>query len=78
MKNCCENKSVELEKLRAKQKYVLVTVLIINTLMFFLEFLFGVLSKSTALLADSLDMLGDASVYAFSLYVINKSVKWES
>lgn len=46
--------------------------------MFFIEFTFGVLSKSTSLLADSLDMLGDASVYAFSLYVINKSSMWKA
>lgn len=41
--------------------------------MFFLEFSFGVISKSSALLADSLDMLGDATVYGFSLYVLHRS-----
>jgi cation diffusion facilitator family transporter len=78
MKSCCENKSSELVALREKQKNVLVIVLIINTLMFFIEFIFGYLSSSTALIADSLDMLGDATVYAFSLYVINKSIKWKA
>lgn len=78
MKSCCESKSVELDQLRHKQKNVLVIVLVINALMFFVEFTFGILSKSTALLADSLDMLGDATVYAFSLYVINKSDQWKA
>jgi len=78
MKSCCEAKSTELDQLRTKQKNVLLIVLVINALMFFVEFYFGVLSKSTALLADSLDMLGDATVYAFSLYVINRSMKWKA
>lgn len=78
MKSCCEAKSTELEQLRTKQKNVLLIVLLINALMFFVEFIFGILSKSTALLADSLDMLGDATVYAFSIYVINKSMKWKA
>lgn len=75
MKSCCDAKSTELDQLRTKQKNVLIIVLVINALMFFIEFAFGILSKSTALLADSLDMLGDATVYAFSLYVINRSMK---
>ncbi len=78
MKSCCEAKSTELEQLRTKQKNVLIIVLVINALMFFVEFTFGLLSQSTALLADSLDMLGDAIVYAFSLYVINRSMKWKA
>jgi len=78
VKGCCENKSEELALLRRKQKNVLIIVLVVNTLMFFIEFTFGILSKSTALLADSLDMLGDATVYAFSLYVVDKSSKWKA
>tara|TARA_Y100000768_G_scaffold316879_1_gene252036 strand:- start:3308 stop:3922 length:615 start_codon:yes stop_codon:yes gene_type:complete len=78
MKSCCEAKSTELDQLRTKQKKVLLIVLAINAIMFFVEFTFGILANSTALLADSLDMLGDATVYAFSLYVINKSIKWKA
>ncbi|PIK14858.1 cation diffusion facilitator family transporter [Halobacteriovorax sp. JY17] len=78
MKSCCESKSTELDQLREKQKNVLIIVLIINFSMFLVEFFYGLLSNSTALLSDSLDMLGDATVYAFSLYVINKSVKWKA
>ncbi len=39
-------------------------VLAINAAMFFIEFTAGILGRSTALLADSLDMLGDTAVYA--------------
>lgn len=70
MKSCCEAKSSELEILKVKQGKVLKIVLWINFVMFFLEFGFGILSGSAALMADSLDMLGDAAVYAFSLYVL--------
>ncbi|MFZ9001884.1 MAG: cation diffusion facilitator family transporter [Bacteriovoracaceae bacterium] len=78
MKSCCESKSDELIVLRDKQKTALLIVLIINSLMFVIEFTFGILSQSTSLLADSLDMLGDASVYAFSLYVLNRGLKWKA
>ena len=35
--------------------------------MFVVESVAGVIANSTALLADSVDMLGDAIVYGFSL-----------
>lgn len=78
MKRCCENKSKELELLKGKQATVLKVVLAINAFMFVIEFGGGVISKSSALLADSLDMFGDATVYAFSLYVLNKSQLWRA
>ena len=78
MKSCCEAKASELEKLRLKQGRVLKIVLAVNAVMFLIEATFGVLSKSTALLADSLDMFGDATVYGFSLYVLNRNNIWKS
>ena len=78
MKSCCEAKASALERLRLKQGRVLKIVLAVNAAMFLIEVSFGILSKSTALLADSLDMFGDATVYAFSLYVLNKSGVWKS
>lgn len=48
-------------------------VLIINFGMFLVEAIFGLKSHSNALLADSLDMLGDAFVYGLSLVVLSKS-----
>ncbi len=44
--------------------------------MFLLEAIAGLLIHSTSLLADSVDMLGDAIVYGFSLYVIGRSSVW--
>lgn len=78
MKQCCEAKATALEQLRTKQGRVLKIVLAINAGMFLIEATFGILSKSTALLADSLDMFGDATVYAFSLYVLNRNNVWKS
>jgi Co/Zn/Cd efflux system component len=46
--------------------------------MFCLEVTIGLLSGSIALLADSLDMLGDALVYGFSLYVVGRSDRWRA
>ncbi|WP_439344880.1 cation transporter [Vacuolonema iberomarrocanum] len=50
-------------------------VLVINAVMFVVEFGAGFRAASLSLTGDSLDMLGDALVYASSLYVINKSVR---
>lgn len=47
-------------------------VLAINAVMFFVEAIGGYLAASSALQADSLDMFGDATVYASSLYVLGK------
>lgn len=52
-------------------------VLWVNVAMFLVESVAGVAAHSTALLADSVDMLGDAIVYGFSLYVIGRGVAWQ-
>ncbi len=46
--------------------------------MFFAEFGAGLLSHSTALLADSLDMLADALVYAIGLYALGRPPYWRN
>ena len=48
-------------------------VLWINALMFMVEFGLGLWAQSTGLIADSLDMLADASVYGIGLYAVGKS-----
>jgi len=53
-------------------------VLVVNAVMFGVEFGAGFLADSTALLADSLDMLGDSLVYGFSLYVLDRSAAWRA
>jgi Co/Zn/Cd efflux system component len=78
MADCCNDKACDLEALRAKQGAVLKTVLAINAVMFFVEAGAGFWAHSTALLADSLDMLGDTLVYGFSLYVLAKGARWQA
>ncbi|MBR7889226.1 cation transporter [Marinomonas sp. A79] len=73
MDNCCENKAGELAQLRASQSKVLYIAFAINAVMFVVEFCAGLMASSTALLGDSLDMFGDASVYALTLFVLDKS-----
>lgn len=53
-------------------KKVLFLVLFINFGMFLVEVISGFISHSNALLADSLDMLGDAFVYGLSIVVLFK------
>jgi Co/Zn/Cd efflux system component len=75
MKSCCEAKSGALVALRGKQRRVLQAVLAINATMFLLELAAGLLTGSTSVLADSLDMFGDAVVYASSLYVLSQGAR---
>ena len=53
-------------------------VLSINAVMFFVEGWAGLWAHSTALMADALDMLGDALVYGFSLFVLARSLRWQA
>ena len=76
---CCSAKGRDLEILagEASQRRVLYIVLAINAVMFVLEFGAGILAGSTALMADAVDMLGDALVYTISIYAISKGDKWK-
>ncbi len=78
MTDNCTNITCEIEKLQARQSKTLKVVLGINVVMFLVEFLAGLIAGSTALLADSLDMLGDALVYGFSLYVVSRNDTWKA
>lgn len=49
------------------------TLLGINAFMFITEMALGILSESSALIADSLDMLADATVYGIGLFAVGKS-----
>ena len=70
MADCCNDKACEIDALRNRQSSTLKIVLIINAVMFVIELTAGLLGNSISLVADSLDMLGDALVYGFSLYVV--------
>ncbi len=78
--DCCASKGRELERLarQADQRRVLQAVLAINAAMFVAEFAAGVIAGSTALMADSVDMLGDALVYALSLYALDRGDLWKA
>jgi cation diffusion facilitator family transporter len=78
--DCCTAKGSELEQLarQAEQRRVLVIVLVINAVMFVIEFGAGLFAGSTALMADASDMLGDALVYAVSIYAISRSDRWKA
>jgi len=56
-----------------EQQKALRWLLAINALMFVAEFGAGLVSQSTALIADSLDMFADAAVYSVSLYAVGRS-----
>ena len=77
--DCCASKAQELEILarRADQRRVLIAVLAINAIMFLAEFGAGLVAGSTALMADASDMLGDALVYTFSLFALERSDRWK-
>lgn len=57
------------------QSRALIILLAINAFMFFVEITLGIISESTALIADSLDMLADATVYGVGLYAVGKAVR---
>ncbi len=78
MDDCCETKAGELEAIRVRHGRVLWVVLSVNACMFVVEFGAGLLSGSSALLADSLDMLGDSLVYGFSLFVVHRTLAWKA
>lgn len=53
-------------------------VLGINAAMFAAELGAGLIARSTALIADSVDMLGDAFVDALSLYALSRGPRWKA
>jgi Co/Zn/Cd efflux system component len=58
------------EETEARTLWIL---LAINAVMFVVEMVAGWLAESTGLIADSLDMLADAAVYAVALYAVGRS-----
>lgn len=68
----------QIEAKNAAQRRVLIYLLLINATMFLLEVVVGSLAQSTALVADSLDMLADAIVYGVSLYVVGRSAIYKT
>ncbi|MDQ8756709.1 cation transporter [Sphingosinicella sp. LHD-64] len=79
--HCCHAKEAEVAAAAARRadvRKVLIVVLAINAAMFVVEFTAGLVAGSAALMADSADMFGDALVYAFSLYALDRSARWRA
>lgn len=71
MSGCCDS-DCSAERLQARQKGTLWAVLGINLGMFLVIVAAALWGRSTALLADSLDNLGDALTYGLSLYAVQR------
>lgn len=68
MADCgCHSESLQRQTLR--------WLLAINASMFIAELVAGLLVASTALIADAMDMLADASVYLISLYAVGQRLR---
>jgi cation diffusion facilitator family transporter len=75
---CCEGMAAEVAALQGKQRRMLMIVFSVNAIMFGVEFGSGWIAHSSALTADSLDMLGDALIYGISLYAVGRGTRWET
>lgn len=62
------------QKQNTEQKKLLWTVLLINFAFFLIEIVYGWISGSMGLVADSLDMLADAFVYGISLLAVGAAI----
>jgi Co/Zn/Cd efflux system component len=74
MRECCEVRA----EVPARQRRVLQLVLALNAAMFVVELGAGIRGHSTSLVADSVDMLGDAIVYGASLLALGRGVLWQA
>ena len=74
MGSCCNDvDTCSLDRLRDRQRGTLKVVLGVNAVMFLVIVLAALYGRSSALLSDSLDNLGDALTYGLSLYTVSKS-----
>jgi cation diffusion facilitator family transporter len=78
MSRSCSHIEKELASLHRPKRKILWIVLTLNLIMFFVEGIAGWLAQSNALMADALDMLGDAAIYGFSLFVIQLTPIWRT
>lgn len=74
MSGCCDN-TCSIDALQARQRGTLNAVLAINAVMFVVIMAAALYAHSTALLADSLDNLGDALTYGLSLYAVSRGAR---
>jgi len=77
MRECCDQSS-ELARLRGRQSGTLKIVLAINAVMFVVIAAAALYAGSSALLADSLDNLGDALTYGLSLWAVHLGLRMKA
>lgn len=75
MTDCCGHCQADIERMQAKQKRVLLVVLVINLATFLMMVAAAWHSRSSSLLSGSLDNLGDAVTYALSFLVVGAGLK---
>jgi len=76
MGDCCDDKNLDVQ--HDEQRKTLKIVLMLNAVMFFIVFYAGWHAKSSALLSESLDYLGDSLTYVLSFAVINMGMKMKA
>ena len=70
--SCCQG-HIDVAALHARQRRILIIVLVINTATFLMMVFAAIISGSSSLLSGALDNFGDALTYAFSLMVVGAS-----
>lgn len=76
MSDCCDcGKTVEIAAMEARQRRVLMIVMVINIASCLVMFAAAYFSHSSSLLSGTLDNLGDAATYLLSILVIGASFK---
>lgn len=78
MAGCGDSCGSDLGKVSATERRTLIIVFILNATMFVAEFSAGLVAGSSALLADSLDMLADALIYALGLFALGRAAHWRA
>ncbi|OFA07377.1 cation transporter [Duganella phyllosphaerae] len=78
MADCCSGSCGSARAPDPRYRKVLWIALLINAAMFVVEVVASMQAHSAALLADSMDFLGDAANYGVSLFVLGLAVVWRS
>lgn len=73
MSDCGCQGTIDVSALQARQRRVLITVLVVNVATFAMMVIAAVISRSSSLLSGTLDNFGDSMTYALSLAVIGAS-----
>jgi Co/Zn/Cd efflux system component len=71
----CSGGGCSLDVSQKQQRHSLIIVFIVNAIMFVVVSIAAFYGNTTALLADSLDNLGDALTYGLSFYAVTKGAR---